>query len=105
MEESTYFRVGPVDLTKMSFTSADRKSTRLNFSHEWISYAVFCLKKKTAGCRDDTGDRRAHRRLSCARGVFDAPIALSDDARSRILRDRACVSAGRARKRPPRPPH
>src|SRR5438105_2526183 len=27
--------------------SADRKSTRLNSSHEWISYAVFCLKKKT----------------------------------------------------------
>src|SRR5438105_5517571 len=26
----------------------DRKSTRLNSSHEWISYAVFCLKKKTA---------------------------------------------------------
>src|SRR5438105_9145260 len=23
-----------------------RKSTRLNSSHEWISYAVFCLKKK-----------------------------------------------------------
>src|SRR5207247_10789157 len=28
-------------------TPADRKSTRLNSSHEWISYAVFCLKKKT----------------------------------------------------------
>src|SRR5207247_11313875 len=27
-------------------TSEDRKSTRLNSSHEWISYAVFCLKKK-----------------------------------------------------------
>src|SRR5207247_10974845 len=27
--------------------SGDRKSTRLNSSHEWISYAVFCLKKKT----------------------------------------------------------
>src|SRR5207247_8630592 len=27
--------------------SLDRKSTRLNSSHEWISYAVFCLKKKT----------------------------------------------------------
>src|SRR5438105_11431089 len=27
-------------------TGADRKSTRLNSSHEWISYAVFCLKKK-----------------------------------------------------------
>src|SRR5207247_3776610 len=26
----------------------DRKSTRLNSSHEWISYAVFCLKKKTS---------------------------------------------------------
>src|SRR5690606_41291358 len=25
----------------------DRKSTRLNFSHVKISYAVFCLKKKT----------------------------------------------------------
>src|SRR5688572_31840093 len=24
----------------------DRKSTRLNFSHSQISYAVFCLKKK-----------------------------------------------------------
>src|SRR5438105_8569167 len=23
----------------------DRKSTRLNSSHEWISYAVFCLQK------------------------------------------------------------
>src|SRR5438105_6707947 len=26
----------------------DRKSTRLNSSHEWSSYAVFCLKKNTA---------------------------------------------------------
>src|SRR3712207_8679048 len=29
-------------------TVADRKSTRLNSSHANISYAVFCLKKKTA---------------------------------------------------------
>src|SRR5690242_21256086 len=28
-------------------TAADRKSTRLNSSHMSISYAVFCLKKKT----------------------------------------------------------
>src|SRR5438309_3486644 len=27
--------------------AADRKSTRLNSSHSSISYAVFCLKKKT----------------------------------------------------------
>src|SRR5206468_1488914 len=29
-------------------TKADRKSTRLNSCHDQISYAVFCLKKKTA---------------------------------------------------------
>src|SRR2546427_13267552 len=28
-------------------TQRDRKSTRLNSSHSQISYAVFCLKKKT----------------------------------------------------------
>src|SRR2546430_7699233 len=28
-------------------TLADRKSTRLNSSHSQISYAVFCLKKKS----------------------------------------------------------
>src|SRR5947208_12317382 len=27
-------------------SAADRKSTRLNSSHQIISYAVFCLKKK-----------------------------------------------------------
>src|SRR2546430_884518 len=30
-----------------SAQKADRKSTRLNSSHSQISYAVFCLKKKT----------------------------------------------------------
>src|SRR2546429_6534125 len=29
-----------------SWQKADRKSTRLNSSHGYISYAVFCLKKK-----------------------------------------------------------
>src|SRR5690349_22492665 len=29
----------------------DRKSTRLNSSHVEISYAVFCLKKKSAASR------------------------------------------------------
>src|SRR3989442_6311306 len=34
----------------------DRKSTRLNSSHVRISYAVFCLKKKThrLRCKTDT---------------------------------------------------
>src|SRR2546428_1401267 len=35
-------------------TLVDRKSTRLNSSHDQISYAVFCLKKKmtTTDARD-----------------------------------------------------
>src|SRR5687768_17855665 len=31
---------------------ADRKSTRLNSSHGYISYAVFCLKKKNQNSTD-----------------------------------------------------
>src|SRR5207245_10797717 len=34
-------------LRRVDDTSSDRKSTRLNSSHGSISYAVFCLKKKT----------------------------------------------------------
>src|ERR1039458_10740842 len=38
----------------------DRKSTRLNSSHLGISYAVFCLKKKTnRHIRSATSDRGA----------------------------------------------
>src|SRR5206468_12086587 len=44
--------VAALDEAKARFVSddrsdkADRKSTRLNSSHDQISYAVFCLKKK-----------------------------------------------------------
>src|SRR5207253_7171118 len=37
----------------------DRKSTRLNSSHVAISYAVFCLKKKTPTSRQPPGRERA----------------------------------------------
>src|SRR6266849_5885921 len=53
----------------------DRKSTRLNSSHEWISYAVFCLKKKKVESRQ----RRLWR--SKRRGIdvsVASPRALSD---------------------------
>src|SRR2546429_5996406 len=33
-------------LVRQNFNWRDRKSTRLNSSHGYISYAVFCLKKK-----------------------------------------------------------
>src|SRR5207244_11981401 len=35
-----------VELLRSKVGSIDRKSTRLNSSHQIISYAVFCLKKK-----------------------------------------------------------
>src|SRR2546429_6167715 len=38
--------------------TVDRKSTRLNSSHGYISYAVFCLKKKkTKHCHTRDGRR------------------------------------------------
>src|SRR2546429_8291679 len=37
---------GPPSCFHGEARNADRKSTRLNSSHGYISYAVFCLKKK-----------------------------------------------------------
>src|SRR2546422_2204162 len=37
---------GSIHVTSLSEWPQDRKSTRLNSSHGYISYAVFCLKKK-----------------------------------------------------------
>src|SRR2546426_6045833 len=45
----------------ITFWDADRKSTRLNSSHLVISYAVFCLKKKT------TRPISSHRVIASAR--------------------------------------
>src|SRR5438552_11029766 len=44
----------------------DRKSTRLNSSHQIISYAVFCLKKKKKNdpLSASREDRSLHRRLA-----------------------------------------
>src|SRR2546422_2414413 len=50
--ETEALRMPNVHLTKdqvrdlATFLLGDRKSTRLNSSHGYISYAVFCLKKK-----------------------------------------------------------
>src|SRR3989440_191532 len=43
----------------LRFNALDRKSTRLNSSHDQISYAVFCLKKKKdcSFCYWPTGKR------------------------------------------------
>src|SRR2546422_4929138 len=42
--QSTVGAMSTLPLARVSTT--DRKSTRLNSSHGYISYAVFCLKKK-----------------------------------------------------------
>src|SRR3712207_7066418 len=41
------FAGSPLPIVFLHFISLDRKSTRLNSSHANISYAVFCLNKKT----------------------------------------------------------
>src|SRR3712207_8353987 len=61
---------------------ADRKSTRLNSSHANISYAVFCLKKKTLRADHDVEGARAG---NTGRGVrrrvgLDAFVARRPDA-------------------------
>src|SRR6202166_4997390 len=38
-------------IASMCSSSKDRKSTRLNSSHQAISYAVFCLKKESEMAR------------------------------------------------------
>src|SRR5437667_2048432 len=41
-----HYAKAPIDRS-FTIVAVDRKSTRLNSSHITISYAVFCLKKKT----------------------------------------------------------
>src|SRR5258708_31401562 len=43
------------DMSYIAATMEDRKSTRLNSSHQIISYAVFCLKKKNQSHGLSTG--------------------------------------------------
>src|SRR2546429_4753914 len=45
--------VGQVVPAARKQVGIDRKSTRLNSSHGYISYAVFCLKTKTRAMRLD----------------------------------------------------
>src|SRR5258708_22537036 len=49
------------------FREKDRKSTRLNSSHQIISYAVFCLKKKK---QDVTACSCLRHTTRCALGRF-----------------------------------
>src|SRR2546422_6530627 len=49
LRQASQPEVAQVHLQRVGFVierTEDRKSTRLNSSHGYISYAVFCLKKK-----------------------------------------------------------
>src|SRR5215208_7568735 len=72
----------------------DRKSTRLNSSHVAISYAVFCLKKKS-------GRRRTVRRRPGPRRDTDGGADRRDDP---VLADGHGDRRRRARRRAPRRP-
>src|SRR2546429_4679823 len=52
--------LGPPARQSHEGSKTDRKSTRLNSSHGYISYAVFCLKKKK---QQDPNCIRAHQIL------------------------------------------
>src|SRR2546429_507673 len=59
----------------------DRKSTRLNSSHGYISYAVFCLKKKkTAELRTTPSSRSLRMLCFCGEERYDstAPTITTD---------------------------
>src|SRR5258708_15440733 len=45
-QKTAYEMIWRLEFTRVLFRS-DRKSTRLNSSHQIISYAVFCLQKKS----------------------------------------------------------
>src|SRR5258708_24919043 len=55
---ATFSILAPIDKSSAgnfeSWGGLDRKSTRLNSSHQIISYAVFCLKKKKRNALDLT---------------------------------------------------
>src|SRR3989449_5356172 len=59
-------------------TRRDRKSTRLNSSHGYISYAVFCLKKKKK-----TTQRQVHQYNPDTRQKADDPNTYLLDAATR----------------------
>src|SRR6266403_1126137 len=64
----------------------DRKSTRLNSSHVEISYAVFCLKKKSQapGCTAVAQIIQSYNRLKTKRTVFISGSFYNDTSTTEI---------------------
>src|SRR3990172_7944573 len=62
-----------VDKFAGSAASLDRKSTRLNSSHGYISYAVFCLKKNHAQMDVEPRQLEGARRDEAPAGLLGTP--------------------------------
>src|SRR2546422_2285130 len=61
---------------------SDRKSTRLNSSHGYISYAVFCLKKKKMN--NDTMNSRGPTLAGGRSNVAETNLSHNLDNRRRV---------------------
>src|SRR2546428_6251961 len=69
--------IGEVGAPDSACNPADRKSTRLNSSHDQISYAVFCLKKKKTSGRDPLSAVRWLRTLQVLSDEIPSAATLS----------------------------
>src|SRR5438105_2114103 len=65
----------------------DRKSTRLNSSHEWISYAVFCLKKKKL----NQDDARYGFRCCHLKNIWTAPLPPETELSRQMTTSTTCI--------------
>src|SRR5256886_7430461 len=80
---------------KKSARKRDRKSTRLNSSHSQISYAVFCLKKKTQPAHNASKRARTLSRSSIVvvyrfwtvHGIGNAYVMIAAKSQVLISRD------------------
>src|SRR2546421_3385968 len=75
---------------RRSRDTSDRKSTRLNSSHDQISYAVFCLKKKKRTEPDGYEGKNTHRDRIGHQGAC-ADLDLTADAQTSSYPRADCV--------------
>src|SRR2546430_7277359 len=79
----------------------DRKSTRLNSSHSQISYAVFCLKKKSFAVIDETVTKDVLEEFLDVAGSFIGVGSFRPENRGIWVRFKV-VSLAESKVRPPK---
>src|SRR5699024_11951503 len=79
----------------------DRKSTRLNSSHVSISYAVFCLKKKTSSLQSVDNKRRHSGGIALVRVNHQFHRGHSRDNKDKHHSDKRDIQTPDARRRTP----